>query len=65
MKKKFKLTFVIIIVHDNISKKMPPYMLITFYVQVCINITEDGLSIDRKLQYKHKGVSDYIEFMFC
>jgi len=40
-------------------------MLINFYVQVCINITENGLSIDRKLQYKRKSVSDYRELMFC
>jgi len=46
MKEKFLLSFVLIIVHENICKKYFSLHANYFsYVQICVNVTEDGLSI--------------------
>ena len=66
MKERFICSFVLIMVHDTICKTDASSQVKYFpYLQICVNITEDGRSIDRNLQYTCKGVNNYIQFMFC
>jgi hypothetical protein len=55
MKEIFILSYVRIVVKDNICKNDPSLQVIYFpYVQICVNIIEDGLSMYRNLQYTCK-----------
>ena len=66
IKEIFILSFVRIIVNDNICKRNTSLHIIYFpYVQISVNITEDIFRIDGNLQHTCRGVNDYIEFMFC
>jgi len=66
MKERFIYSFVLIMVHDTICKTDTSSQVNYFpYVQFCVNITVDDLSIDRNLQCTCKSVNDCIEFFFC
>jgi hypothetical protein len=66
MKERFIISFDLITIHDNICKKDASLHVNYFpYVQICVNIPEDGLSVDRNMQYTCEGVKDNVEFMFC
>ena len=58
------LVFVLIIVHEICKTDASLRVNYFPYVQYCVNITEDGFSIDRKMQYTCKDVTDCMEFVF-
>jgi len=64
MKEMFVLSYVLIIVHDICRTDASLRGNYFPYVKSCVNITEDGFSIDRKMQYTFKGVNYCMEFMF-
>ena len=54
MKEMFILSHVLIIVHEICKSDASLSVNYFLYVQSCVNITEDGFSIDRKMQYTCK-----------
>jgi hypothetical protein len=64
MKEMFILFYVLIIVHDICKTDASLRVNYFPYVQSCVNITEDGFSIDRRMQYTCNCVTDCMEFVF-
>lgn len=54
-----------IIIRDDICKKCPLYTL-SSSCNLCVDMNEDGLGIDRNMCYMHvQALNDYIEIKLC